>query len=147
MSSDIIVRPAMAADLKHASAWLQEAGLPVDDLTPAHMQNFLVAIAAGVPVGVIGLQPFDSVGLLRSLVVDTRRRSKGLGRKLVAALEAQAASSGVQELWLLTIDADAYFASLGYKLRARSEAPAAIQGTAEFASLCPGDAFLMSKRC
>lgn len=147
MSGDISVRPATAADFERAGAWLAEAGLPSEDLTPAHMQDFLVAIAAGVPVGMVGLQQFGAVGLLRSLVVDTRRRRAGLGRQLVAALEAQAAGSGVRELWLLTIDAQGYFATLGYALRERSDAPAAIRATPEFASLCPGDAFLMSKRC
>lgn len=46
---------------------------------------------------------------------------------------------------LLTIDADKWFASLGYLTQSRDSAPAAIQSTAEFSSLCPGDAVLMKK--
>ena len=52
-------------------------------------------------------------GLLRSL--------------LVAALEASAAERKVRELWLLTIDAEHFFARLAYKATARAAAPAAIQ--------------------
>jgi len=63
----------------------------------------------------------------------------------VAALESQAASQGIRELWLLTIDADAWFEKLGYGARQRDQAPEAITRTAEFASLCPGDAVLMQK--
>jgi hypothetical protein len=46
----------------------------------------------------------------------------------------------------LTIDAEKFFARLGYRTMARSDAPAAIQSTDEFSSLCPGSAVLMQKR-
>ena len=49
------------------------------------------------------------------------------------------------EIWLLTIDADGFFESLGYGRRERDEAPEAIVGTAEFADLCPASAVLMSR--
>ena len=147
MSSDVNVRPAGEADLEVAREWLAGAGLPIDDLTPAHMQNFLVAMTATGPVGMIGLEQFGAIGLLRSLVVDPGKRSAGLGRKLVDALEGKAARDGIRELWLLTIDADAYFVARGYELRDRNDAPAVIRQTPEFSSLCPGDAFLLSKRC
>ena len=52
----------------------------------------------------------------------------------------------MDELWLLTIDADAWFARLGYTTQARAFAPPEIQQTEEFASLCPGDAVLMMKK-
>jgi hypothetical protein len=51
----------------------------------------------------------------------------------------------VRELWLLTIDADDWFQELGYSEKLRGEAPLVITQTAEFASLCPGDAVLMKK--
>jgi amino-acid N-acetyltransferase len=85
------------------------------------------------------------VGLLRSLVVDPGSRAAGVGRQLVAELEAHAGRSGIEELWLLTIDADRYFRALGYTVKERGEAPAAIRRTAEFSRLCPGDATLMHK--
>ena len=51
----------------------------------------------------------------------------------------------ISELWLLTIDADTWFATLGYLTQSRDSAPPAIQSTEEFSSLCPGDAVLMKK--
>ncbi len=145
MNHSIEVRRARAADLAAAQCWLTEAGLPAADLTAQHMQSFLVGVIEKLPVGMIGLEPLGSVALLRSLVVDESHRSSGVGAQLVAALERIAADQGIMELWLLTIDAERYFARLGYRVRERSEAPDPIRGTAEYASLCPGDAVLMSK--
>ena len=56
-----------------------------------------------------------------------------------------AVDSNMAELWLLTIDADAWFARLGYEAQQRELAPAEIRETDEFSKLCPGDAVLMRK--
>lgn len=141
----MIVRPGIATDLGIVTAWLEAAGLPSADLTEAHMDGFLVAVIHDTAVGMIGLEAFGAVGLLRSLVVDPGAQRGGIGRRLVAALEANAVAKGVGELWLLTIDADAYFAPLGYEAMARETAPDSIRSTPEFADLCPGDAILMRK--
>lgn len=146
MGNGLDIRPAQAVDLDAARGWLGEAGLPTADLTADHMNNFLVAVAEAESVGIIGLEQFGNVGLLRSLVVDPSVRSGGIGRQLVAALESKAAGLGITELWLLTIDADPYFSRLEYVVMDRAAAPVAIQSTAEFSTLCPGDAALMRKR-
>lgn len=143
MSSTPEIRPASAEDLQPAIRLLAQAGLPTGDLTIERLA--LVAEQDGEFVGAIGLESFGATGLLRSLVVDPGQRTGGLGRLLVAALEELAAGKGVHELWLLTIDADAYFEKLGYAREPRSAAPAAIAATEEFSSLCPGDAVLMKK--
>ena len=109
------------------------------------MRNFLFAINGDVPVGMIGIEQYDDIGLLRSLVVDESCRGAGVGHQLVVALESMAAEQSVRELWLLTIDADGYFAGLGYVVKHRSDAPESISATEEFSSLCPGDAVLMKK--
>ena len=146
MSSDITIRQATALDLAAAQSWLADAGLPSEDLTEKHMNKFLLAMEGDMPVGMIGMEHFGTVGLLRSLVVDPSLRSAGTGRRLVSALESAAMSQGVVELWLLTIGADGFFTRLSYDVRERSDSPASIQSTAEYSSLCPGDAVLMSKQ-
>lgn len=145
MSRDVEIRQAVTTDLDVAQAWLSDAGLPTSDLTPEHMKRFLVAVADGRRVGMIGLEQFGSVGLLRSLVVDPSVHGCGIGGRLVGALESRASGLGITELWLLTIDADLYFLRLGYLEMERNAAPDSIQGTAEFSILCPGDAVLMRK--
>ena len=139
-----MIRRAAASDYVHACHMLEEAGLPVADLQPGHL--VFAAEADGDVIGAIGLEAIDHIGLLRSLVVAADARSAGLGRDLVTVLENDARDRGVRELWLLTIDADAWFQRHGYKVRDRTDAPAAIRGTAEFSGLCPGDAVLMSKQ-
>ncbi len=137
------IRPASGEDLPQVVAMLSAAGLPVADLSAEHLA--FVAVDDARVVGAIGFEAYGQAGLLRSLVVAKDARTAGLGRQLVAALEAHAREKGVDELWLLTIDADPYFAQLGYRIRGRQSAPVAIQETAEFSGLCPGDAFMMCK--
>ena len=146
MAHELGIRAATAADFDAAVELLSQARLPVEDLSAEAIDGFLVASIDDTVAGLIGLQQFDEVGLLRSLVVGNDYRRAGLGRVLVAALESQANSDGVRELWLLTIDADAWFAELGYMTQSREHAPDAIRQTVEFSSLCPGDAVLMHKR-
>ncbi|MCH9694620.1 MAG: GNAT family N-acetyltransferase [Gammaproteobacteria bacterium] len=144
MSPGLLIRPAVAADFDSARRLLQSAGLPVADLDPAQLQ--LCIEKDDQLQGVIGIEHFGSVALLRSLAITTAARGVGAGAALVTALEASAAAAGVGEMWLLTIDADAFFSRLGYQQYDRTDAPAPIQETEEFSSLCPGDAILMCKR-
>ena len=141
--SKLEFRAPVPADLAIARQMLFDAGLPIEDLTIEHLA--LVAEQGDVVCGLVGLEQFKQLGLLRSLVIAAEYRSGGLGRLLVEALEQLAADSNIGELWLLTIDADGWFARLGYTEQARELAPAAIQQTDEFSSLCPGDAVLMKK--
>lgn len=138
------IRRARVTDYAAVKAMLADAGLPTEDFARDHLA--FVAEDRGEIVAAIGFQNLGESGLLRSLVVADDLRFKGLGRRLVAALEAHAGKHGVREIWLLTEGVDAYFQSLGYALRDRAAAPAAIRATVQFASLCPEDATLMSKR-
>ncbi len=140
----MLIRNATAADLSFATEQLGAAGLPTGDLTTAHLA--LAADGEAGLAGVIGLERFGDVALLRSLVVSPPARGAGVGRALVQALESSARAQGIRELWLLTIDADVFFSGLGFGERDRTSAPDAIRGSAEFSSLCPADAVLMSKR-
>jgi len=146
MTHDVLIRPGSAADFDIVLALLARANLPVADLSSASVDRFLIATVEQSIAGLIGLECYDSIGLLRSLVVDPEFRGAGIGRVLVKNLESHAIDQGVGEMWLLTIDADAWFQGLGYEVRQRNEAPAAIAQTAEFVSLCPGDAVLMQKK-
>ncbi len=140
---DTSFRSAVADDVARVAALLSAEGLPVEDLTEEALA--LVAERNGAVVGAIGLEDYGDVGLLRSLVVESAGRGAGLGARLVAALETHARESGIEQLWLLTIDADKWFEKLGYEVAGREHAPAAIASTAEFSSLCPDDAVLMQK--
>lgn len=139
----LTIRPATPADLNAAVKLLKGAGLCVEDLTAERLA--LVAEKGEIFQGVIGLEVFGHIALLRSLVVSGDARGAGIGPALVIALETACLAEGVGELWLLTFDADAFFAKLGYVTRDRTDVPDAIRNTEEFSVLCPGDTVLMSK--
>ena len=140
------LRQAGPDDWSDIRELLVESGLPVEDLDPDNLARFLVAEDGDELVGLIGLQVLGRTGLLRSLVVATQARKAGLGGKLVGALESAAQTAGITELWLLTIDADGFFARQGFDIVDRDTAPEQIRQTQEFSTLCPGSAYLMTKR-
>ena len=139
----LAIRPASAADLAASIDLLLKAGLPVADVSADRLA--FVAEKNDVFQGVIGVESFAKIGLLRSLVVSVDARGAGVGPALVTALEVACLANAVEELWLLTIDADRFFEKCGFATRDRADAPDAIRSTAEFQGLCPGDAVLMSK--
>jgi amino-acid N-acetyltransferase len=110
------------------------------------MQHFLACGLPENPAGVVGLELYGPLALLRSLAVATSHRGTGLGKTLVAAAEAHAQSCGVRELCVLTTTAERFFERLRYQRADRDAAPAVIRGTSEFTSLCPASAAFLRKR-
>jgi len=125
---------------------LEEADLPTADITPEKLQSFYALEQDGQICGVVGLELYDTVGLLRSLVVSPKRRTKGIGSALVAHAEHLATTRGVTALYLLTDTAEAFFRRRGYEHAARERAPEPIRQTSEFADLCPTTSAFMVKR-
>ena len=137
------IRPTTAADFESAKRLLKKAGLPTADLQVATLR--LAADCNGELRGLIGLEDYGKCALLRSLVIADEARGTGVGSLLMAALESECAAAGIDELWLLTIDADGFFAARDYAVRQRSDAPPDIRASREFSGLCPDSAILMSK--
>ena len=124
---------------------LDAAGLPSSDLTERHLEHFLFSGPRHSPTGVIGLEMYGHVALLRSLAVDPVARKTGVGSRLVQEAEALAQANGIQALYLLTTTARHFFEKRGYSAISRSDCPEAIRSTAEFASLCPASSALLMK--
>ena len=84
------------------------------------------------PQGIVGLERFGSVALLRSLAVAAELRGTGVGKALVAAAEEYAQTKNVQTLYLLTTTAADFFARLGYAPlpRSRSRPRGSLRGYA-----------------
>ena len=140
-----VLRAATGDDLNAVVALLSASGLPTADLDPALLRDFIVALDAGELIGVVGLERHGDDALLRSLAVAPGWRGQGLGHALLEAAEARAAALGIRSLTLLTQGAAPLFAARGYAAVARAQAPAAVQASAEFASLCPADSTCMTK--
>ena len=104
------------------------------------LDGFVVATDGADLVGVAGLEVYGSNSLLRSLAVDEGHRSRGLGARLVNAIETEARSRGITALYLLTTTTARFFERLGYTAHERAAVPPSIAASAEFSSLCPDTA-------
>jgi amino-acid N-acetyltransferase len=133
--------PPLAA----AVALLRQSQLPTEDLSAEHCQHFFFSGPALTPTGLVGLEIFGDVALLRSLVVSVEWRGGGLGMKLLRHAEAHASSRGVRSLYLLTTTAESFFAKHGYAKVSRDIAPQSIKATREFADICPANSAFMTR--
>jgi len=139
---DIIAHPSESA----AKRLLVEAGLPAADITAKHLQDFFFCGSGPDLEGLVGLELYGEVALLRSLAVATRRQGSGLGSRLVEHAEHYARDRGVKSLYLLTMTAEAFFLRRGYARLPRESAPEAIRNTKEFGGICPLSSAFMVKR-
>ena len=139
------LRTALAAERAGIRDFLAESGLPTEDIDTAPIE-FILALDDGGMRGMVGVESFDDIGLLRSLAVRPPLRGTGTGGTLVDAAESHARSAGLRRLVLLTQTAAPFFAARGYAVIARDAAPASVQRSAEFRSICPASATCMIKR-
>jgi amino-acid N-acetyltransferase len=123
---------------------LQQHKLPVTDIDEDKLL-YLLLDGEGI-IGTAGLEIFEDCALLRSVSIIKEEQGKGYGNFLNTAIESYAAEAGISCLYLLTTTAKDFFNKLGYCVISREEAPASVQQTAEFSSLCPSSAVLMKKR-
>ncbi|MGD0247582.1 MAG: arsenic resistance N-acetyltransferase ArsN2 [Candidatus Limnocylindrales bacterium] len=142
------IEPALDSDRPAIEGLLSEGGLPLDGLEIA-LRTAVVArdeVGKRAVVGCAAVEPYGSVGLLRSVCVAPDLRGMGLGRGLVDAAESLAASRGITELYLLTETAAAWFPRLGYVPTTRAALPMALAASPEVAGACPQSAAVFHKR-
>ena len=139
-----LMRNATAADLPAICDLLERNGLPTGDLASS-AARFTIASEGSRIIGAGALERFGSAALLRSVVVDPARRSKGLGRHIVKALELQARAAGITHLVLITQTARQFFEHQDYHPVDRAQVPKAVQTSAEFRGLCPASAGCLMK--
>jgi len=121
---------------------LFKSQLPTDGII-SHLKDFILAKSTGGIIGVVGLEAYDGIGLLRSLAVLPEVRGKGIGKELCSRAIAHAHTQKINELFLLTTTADSFFAKCGFHKIGRNLAPAPLQASVEFKSLCPDSAVCM----
>lgn len=138
------LRAATDQDSVAIRALLNANSLPTFDLEAARAR-FVIACMDEEIVGTGALQSFGSVALLRSIAVEPHLRGAGVGQSIVRELEHIARTNAVKRLILLTQTARSFFEAQGYSAIDRASAPAAVQESEEFRSLCPASALCMSK--
>lgn len=124
---------------------LKESELPFEDIDE-HYDNYIAIKENMKVIGVVGLETYSGIGLLRSLAVDKLYRNRGLGKRLAYRIEAYAKSVYINELYLLTTTADNFFKKIGFEAVERAKLPDDIKNTKEFISICPVSAICMRKQ-
>jgi amino-acid N-acetyltransferase len=122
VSARVVVRTAATAEAAVLHALIQshlaEGHLlprTLDELS-VHASRFVVAVRRGRIVGCAELAPLSGrVAEIRSLVVDKRARSLGIGRALVTELLSRARKEGYEELCAFAHDA-VFFVRLGFSI-------------------------------
>jgi amino-acid N-acetyltransferase len=139
------IEGARSSERTHIQWLLNLHSLPTADITDELLEHFLVYRDAIGIAGVVGLECYGDVALLRSLVVADGYVGRGIGRRLVASAEDLARARQVRSIYLLTTTAQAYFEPLGFRCLLRDGAPSVIAHSSQFRSLCPSTAVLMVK--
>jgi amino-acid N-acetyltransferase len=111
-----------------------------------HLKFFIVAKAAKKIVGVIGLEAYGRVGLLRSLCVDRAYRGRGVAKTLNARMMAYAHMQGIDRLYMFTFDAEEFASKLGFHKIGKNRLPKSIRSTWQFQKLKSYPAICMTKK-
>ena len=141
MNNTIAIVPARSGNWKNILQLLSERNLMTSDLTAE--RDFLVAIQDDELVGCGCLERHDSWGFVRSVAVASPWERCGIGRRLVNKLILRAKAENLRGLYLLTLDAQHFFRSVGFAEVARQSVPEAIQQTDQFITSCPQSATVM----
>lgn len=144
MTDLVEIISARTADMEAIRKLLQNNGLPISDITLENT-HFFAAYLDGRLIGSIGLQVMDSVALLRSMVVEDRYRNLQVGKQLYEKVIELAIEKHIQQVFLITTTAQAYFGEKGFKVIAREQVPERIQQTTQFSKTCPDSGIVMHK--
>jgi amino-acid N-acetyltransferase len=140
----ITYRSAVDKDLPAILTLLKEAGLPTMDITPG-VQQFFIGDKNSRIVGVIGIECYHDIALLRSMAVSSDHRNGGIASHLVEQLLSYAGRKGMRKIYLVTNTAESYFAKKGFGKIERKEVDKNLEASAELNGLCPASSVIMMK--
>lgn len=138
------LRAATPHDLEVVRDLLRAARLPIEGLEDQFGDQYAVAeLGEERVIGAAGIEIYDRVGLLRSVVVVPEHRRSGLGGRLTRDRIAWAGHHGLEAIYLLTAKAAPFFARHGFVAVPRASAPLSLLASLEFAVICPSTAVCM----
>lgn len=140
--TNLILNKVEDNDLSTIKDILEENDLVYEDIEDNHIE-FFSAYDNDMFVGIIGLEQFGNIGLLRSLVVLEKHRSKGYGKEICSSFLNYAKDKKIREIYLLTTTAKNFFEKINFNVVERKYVPDEIKGTAEFSHFCPDSAICM----
>ena len=122
---------------------LKNNDLPHCDIKDVKLEYFYGYYSDNELEGIVGLEMYEDVALLRSLCVVSK--SSGIGSKLLKHIDEIAKENKIKTLYLLTTTADKYFAKKEFSIIEKKLVPKSIKNTQEFNSICPDSAICMRK--
>jgi amino-acid N-acetyltransferase len=136
---------AIPADKSQIRRVLSACGLP-NLYIHRHLKSFMVAKASKKVVGVIGVEVYGRVGLLRSLCVEQAYRGQGIARMLNEGILACAQMRKIDKLYLFTLSAEKFASKMGFHKIDKNRVPKIIRLTWQFRRLSPYPFVCMMKR-
>lgn len=137
-----VFSPAKPNELQTIRQLLTKNKLPTDDLSEPEVTMFCLHKGKQL-IGTIGIEKYDSMGLLRSMAVIDEFKNQGFGGKILMHFLNWCQEEGIKELFLLTTTAERFFEKHGFYKIHRSSVPLEIQKTREFKDICPSSAIVM----
>lgn len=134
------LKAASPEDLNRILFLLGQSNLPLSGVSEI-VTDFKVVRHESEVIAAGAIERHGKNGLLRSLVVDSSHRGKGLGEKVVSAL----LEDQNEDVYLLTETAEPFFVRFGFARVSREEAPPELRASEEFRSLCPESAAFMRR--
>ena len=144
MGGQVHLRAATSDDLPAMQALLAAENLPQGGVAEG-IRHFHVLDDGRRIIATAGIEPLGPSALLRSVVVAPGCRGQGLARQLTERMVQYTRELGIGSLYLLTMDADGFFAELGFRRVSRDEAPEEIQHCQQYREQCPDSAVLMRR--
>ncbi len=97
-----------------------------------HITQYMIARDKSGLLGCVGIERYETTGVLRALAVAQRARSAGLGELLLSAIVADVRQQGIETIVLQTTTASGYFARLGFAPIGLSDLPSSVSPSHEF---------------
>lgn len=138
----LIFKKANEPDIPVVENVLMGNNLPYKDIKNINIELFL-AYEDNEFIGIVGLEKFSDVALLRSMVIFEAFRGQGYGKTICNKILEIAKTEDIKEVFLLTCTAKDFFQHLGFKKISREEPPYSIRSTTEFMGLCPESAICL----
>jgi amino-acid N-acetyltransferase len=135
---------AHPSDVASILALLEHNGLPRAAIE-RYVESTVVVRDGARVVGCAAIEPYGTVGLLRSVAVEPSHHGRGLGSRLTDAALALARRRGIRTLYLLTETAMPFFTRFGFTVVPRSAVAAPVRGSVEFTTACPASAVAMAR--
>lgn len=143
MVGSVHITTAVASDHDAIRGLLQTVGLNADSIFEGDTTIIVAKGGEGDVIGVAGIAWHAPDALLRSVAVAHAARGLGVGASLVVAAVDAMRRRGTSGAYLLTNDADAYFARHGFERVERDDVAGPITTNPQFATECPVSAIVM----